>query len=327
MDLHPSLTWRPLETSDADDLQRLFNAVEEADAQPFRMSLDEVVEDLGETWRDLAHESIVGIDEDGVARAWMLLTAPPEDATERRVYLDGGVDPELRGRGIGRTVASWGIDRAHELLARRGSGDGVPWRVGVVVGTESTGTTHLYERLGFGALRHYANLRRDLDAPLVDAPAADGIVLSQWGPQDEEEVRLAHNAAFADHWGSQPSSPERWLTGRSTFAAGWSLVARDTAREGSPVVGYLRSDRFPDDWPAQGFTSGYVHLLGVVREGRGRGIASLLLTRALELFREDGMEAGTLGVDTANPTGAYRLYERLGFRVYHSEVLLGVSGT
>lgn len=326
MDLHPSLVWRPLVGADASALLRLFNDVEEADAQPFRMSLGEVVEDLGEAWRNLADESVVGLDAGGTPRAWMLLTAPPDDETERRVYLDGGVDPEWRGRGIGRTVARWGIDRAHELLASRGSGDGLPWRIGVVIGSNDARTAELYARLGLTDLRHYASLRRDLGTPPEPVPTPDGISITTWAEADEEDVRLAHNAAFADHWGSQPVNSARWLTGRTMFVAEWSLVARDTAREGNPVVGYLRSDKFPEDWPAQGFTSGYVHLLGVVREGRGRGIASLLLTRALERYRADGMEAGTLGVDTANPTGAYRLYERLGFRVFHSEVLLGIAG-
>ncbi|MGP7961098.1 GNAT family N-acetyltransferase [Sanguibacter sp. A247] len=326
MDLHPDLLWRPLVAADAPALLRLFNDVEEADAQPFRMSLDETVEDLGEPWRNLALESIVGLDADGTPRAWMMLTAPPDDETERRVYLDGGVDQRWRGRGIGRTVARWGIDHAHALLASRGSGDGIPWRVGVVIGSDDARTARLYTRLGFADLRHYASLRRDLDTDLAPAAPPAGITVTTWADADEDDVRLAHNAAFADHWGSQPMSLERWLAGRTTFVPGWSLVARDTTREGSPVVGYLRSDKYPEDWPAQGFTSGYVHLLGVVREGRGRGIASLLLTRALERFRADGMEAGTLGVDTANPSGAYRLYERLGFRVFHSEVLLGVSG-
>ena len=34
---------------------------------------------------------------------------------------------------------------------------------------------------------------------------------------------------------------------------------------------------------------------------------------ALLGFREDGMEYACLGVDSENPTGANRIYERLGF--------------
>ncbi len=34
---------------------------------------------------------------------------------------------------------------------------------------------------------------------------------------------------------------------------------------------------------------------------------------ALRAFRDDGLEYACLGVDSESPTGANRLYERLGF--------------
>jgi ribosomal protein S18 acetylase RimI-like enzyme len=38
-----------------------------------------------------------------------------------------------------------------------------------------------------------------------------------------------------------------------------------------------------------------------------------LITATLELLREQSFEQAALGVDAENPTGALRLYERLGF--------------
>jgi ribosomal protein S18 acetylase RimI-like enzyme len=48
-------------------------------------------------------------------------------------------------------------------------------------------------------------------------------------------------------------------------------------------------------------------------EWRGRGVATQLLVGALESYRYEGLDYAALGVDSDNPTGAYRLYESLGF--------------
>lgn len=325
MQLHPDLTWRAVTPADAPALLRLFNAVEEADAQPYRMALPEVEDMLAEPWRDLARDTVLGVDATGTPRAYMTLVAPPGDTSEKRVFLDGGVEQEWRGRGVGRTLIAWALARSAEMLA--GTSADVPWRVGVICGTEDERSQRLFTRAGLAPLRWYASLKRDLADPLPDVLVPDGIRLAEWTPGDDEEVRQAHNAAFADHWGSQPMSAEDWASGRTMFAPGWSLVARDTTQPGEPVVGYLLSDRFEEDWPAQGFTSGYLSRLGVLRSQRGRGLATALLAEALHRIAADGLEAATLGVDTANPTGAFRLYESLGFVEYHGEVLYAVTST
>lgn len=325
MNLHPSLRWRAIAPEDAPALLALVNSVEEADGRPYRMSLAELEDDLGAPWRDLGADTVVGLDEDGTPRAWTELLAPPDDVTERRVFVFGGVHPRWRGRGVGRTLVAWALERAHTLVASHLAGGHVPWRIGAFLGVDDVAAVRLFERAGLTPLRHYAMLRRDLSMPIPAVLEPDGVVVEPWTPDAEEDARLAHNAAFADHWGSQPQSAERWLEQRWAFAPGWSLVARDTHREGAPVVGYLMSERLPDDWPAQGFTSAYVDIVGVVREARGRGVASLLLARAMALYAADGIEYATLSVDTANPTGAFQLYERLGFEAYFRRVHLAVT--
>ena len=60
---------------------------------------------------------------------------------------------------------------------------------------------------------------------------------------------------------------------------------------------------------------GFVRWLGVRADWRGRGIGLALLSRAFREFHERGeRNASSLHVDTDNPTGATRLYERAGMR-------------
>jgi mycothiol synthase len=60
---------------------------------------------------------------------------------------------------------------------------------------------------------------------------------------------------------------------------------------------------------------GWVTLLGVRADSRGRGIAAALLRDAFAGFAARGTRTILLAVDAANPTGATALYERLGMDV------------
>ena len=48
---------------------------------------------------------------------------------------------------------------------------------------------------------------------------------------------------------------------------------------------------------------------------RGRGVAGAVIAAALAAAAADGCARAALDVDTENTTGAFALYERVGFRV------------
>ncbi len=60
---------------------------------------------------------------------------------------------------------------------------------------------------------------------------------------------------------------------------------------------------------------GWVDQLGVLAPARGRGIGAALLRRSFAMFAGRGLRRALLSVDAENPTGATRLYERVGMRV------------
>jgi GNAT superfamily N-acetyltransferase len=67
--------------------------------------------------------------------------------------------------------------------------------------------------------------------------------------------------------------------------------------------------------------SGWVKDVAVRESERGRGIAASLLRRGFAEFARRGVPRVGLKVDAANPTGAIRLYERLGFVTERREQL------
>lgn len=315
------LRWRPLTPQDVPALTRLVTRIEEADAEPFRTSQDEVDEKFEGGWKDHARDTLAGVDADGELRAWAQVNQPPGDTTVVRAYLDGGVDPAWRGRGIGREVLAWEIDRARQLLAA--TGKDVPGRIGGFASEQATATIALLQAGGLTPIRVYSEMRRPLGTDLPDVAAPDGVRIVPWSQDRDDDVLAAHNEAFASHWGSEPQTVESWRAGRSQFAPAWSLLAVDDATD--EVAGYLLSGRYEQDWELAGHSSGYVELLGVRPAWRRRGIAPALLAAVMARLAQDGIEYAEIGVDTENLSGALGLYTALGFAPFHRSSLYTIE--
>jgi len=160
---------------------------------------------------------------------------------------------------------------------------------------------------GFSHSRTFLRMSIDLSggvAPFRD-PSAIAIRPHRLGIDD----RAAHatiEASFAEHFGFSPRPFELWWaqhTKHERFDPGYWLHAWD----GDKIAGSLLAYDFLD--------LGFVREIGVREEYRGRGIASGLLLRAFAAFHTRGQNLVVLGVDSANQTGAQRLYERLGMHV------------
>jgi ribosomal protein S18 acetylase RimI-like enzyme len=85
----------------------------------------------------------------------------------------------------------------------------------------------------------------------------------------------------------------------------WHLAEVDGALAGVAIC--LEGKRRDDP-------TGWVSLLGVRREFRGRGIGEALLRSAFADFYRRGYRKVSLGVDASSLTGADRLYRRAGMR-------------
>lgn len=316
----PGLSWRPLVREDATDLTRLVQATQEADGLDFRLSEAEAAEIFDSPTLDPQRDTIVGLDDAGVMRAWVIVSTFSGDATLVRAINDGGVHPRWRGRGVGTELIAWGTGRARQLLVE--SGKDAPGRICQYLDERQRDADRAFRAAGYSPMRYYSELRRPLDDSVPEVGTLTGVRIEAW-PTEDDEVRLAHNEAFADHWGSQPRSAADWSSSRAMFAAPWSFVAReeDTGR----VVGYVNVDKYEHDWEVAGYSSGYVHLLGVLRDRRGQGIAKALLATTMRAQRGDSIEFVELGVDTENPSGAQGLYAALGFEAFRTEMMVSIE--
>ena len=173
-----------------------------------------------------------------------------------------------------------------------------------------------FARLGFSPSRHSYRMEIDLGGTEREPVWPDGIAVRTATSSDHRAVHEAVVEVWRDtndhyddtfeewaHWNVEPESydPDLWfLAHADDELAGFSICRQDDVDS----------------------NAGYVGLLGVRRPWRRQGLGEALLLRSFAEFRQRGYTRGILGVDASSPTGATRLYERAGMRVYRDTVFL-----
>ncbi|SEE03320.1 GNAT family N-acetyltransferase [Ruania alba] len=302
------LTWRPVHQGDAAALFMLWQRIEEHDDPPYRSTREELDESFVTQWTDLTENSIAGFDSTGRLCAFGLVSVPPDDAGPVRVFLDGGVCPDHRHRGVGSAILEWQIERARGVLTETGNGSGT-----IVVHVED-GMDHsadLVRRYGFSEAGYHTEMRRDLALELPEVAVLRPLSVEPWTMELDDQIRLAHNEAFGSH--AQAQSATVWTEGRTYFVPEWSFLVLDRTTDRAQVAGYLLASKYEQDWETLGWSEGYVDMLGVRAPWRGRRIATTLLVRAMRAFAESGMEYAALGVDHATRQDSLGLFDKLGF--------------
>lgn len=173
-----------------------------------------------------------------------------------------------------------------------------------------------FTALGFGPSRHSYRMEIDLNGGTRGPSWPDGIAVR--GIHGDEH-RLAYDAVV-EVW-QDTSDPmdetfdewAHWTIRSETFDPSlWFL-----AFAGDDLAGFSLCKQSSID-P----TAGYVATLGVRRPWRRQGLGEALLLHSFAAFAERGWTRGTLGVDASSPTGATRLYERAGMRIYRDTLFL-----
>ena len=315
----PGAAWRPMVEADAPAYARLCEACRAVDGGT-EVVTDEIARrELTDPRAPMATNTACLAAEDGELIAYAVVHERLEAARARRVFLWGLTHPARRGRGIGAALVAWAEARGREILAVQPAD--LPRLLEVFRDEAVTDAVELHQRFGFRPVRWYHDMRRDLGEPIPPEPELPGLRIAAWEPAWQERVRLVHNEAFADHWGSEPIPADvfgRDFVGDPRFRGDLTFLVLDGDEVAGCAVNYVAED----DWAATGVKEGWIGQLGVRREWRKRGIATALLVRSMAAFRAAGLEAASLGVDAENPTGAVGIYERVGFRPYKRFVRL-----
>lgn len=313
------LRWTHLTADTTPQWAELTNLLAKVDGTEEFYESEDLVEELEESGFDPATDSWAVWDGSRlVAYAQLRVGASLNDEGAVRCQLGGGVHPDWRGRGIGRELIARQEARAAELAAQRHAGAPFFYRTSGEL--EGSATRRLLTHMGYAVARHFNSLTRPLPGASVVVPDLDGVTLRRPVDADSPAVRATHNAAFADHWGSAPMTDESWHDYWSARAQRRqvSTIAVDDRGE---VLAYVLAGQ----WTPREL---YVAAVGTAPAARGRGLAAACLTRTITLASESGdYDKVDLDVDSESPTGATRLYERVGFTLARTTAAMQKDAT
>jgi ribosomal protein S18 acetylase RimI-like enzyme len=211
------------------------------------------------------------------------------------------------------------LDQVVTRIAQRAAERGLPSLVargGTIASEEEY--VELLRAAGFEFVKRYARMRRALASvePAPDLPP--GVLVRPVRHDDDAEMRAFHDTldtAFRDTPDYLPSTYEAYQERVAAMPSiewdEWFVAEVDGA-----VAGILQSSGQVAEQD-----EGWVKYLAVRKEFRGRGVGRVLLSTAFHTYAAKGRQAVGLGVDTTNPTGAYRLYESVGMHpVYEADI-------
>ncbi|NKX49747.1 GNAT family N-acetyltransferase [Arthrobacter deserti] len=301
------LRWRALTPADTEAWYGLVRRMAEADRPVWSETREDLAEYLASPDNDPALTTLAGFDGGGTLRAAGRVAAGPGSAV---AHTWGGVDPLWRRRGTGSAVYAWQRECQRRRFAAAGTAGGV---LRTLAEERNAGHNALLRSAGAAVVRYFTEMTRPLTGPVPDLPLPAGYSFATLDPEDSEPVRLAHNEAFAGHWGSEPRDRRRWaVTGRQPqLKPEWSMSVVETAT--GRTAAYQLASFDPEYRLQSGYDEGFTDLLGVRPGWRGRGLAQPLLAEAMRRFKAGGMAHAGLGVDTANASGALALYLRMGY--------------
>jgi mycothiol synthase len=149
--------------------------------------------------------------------------------------------------------------------------------------------------------RQLEMVRPNLDA-LPELRVPEGCGLRTYLPGDEAHWARIMNDCIGAGWTVARCREE--LVQRPEFrAGGWYFATVDRAPQATATAWQKRDDEE---------TLGYVHMVGVARECRGRGLGELVTLATLHWFRDHGFRRAMLHTDDWR-VPAIGLYLKLGF--------------
>ncbi len=245
-------------------------------------------------------DHLLAQDADGVLVGYAALDTRPGRPTA-----EFAVHPDHRRRGTGAALAD-------ALVERVGAGLWV-WAHG-----EHPGALALAERHGMRRGRELWQFRRGLDEPSAHRPMPDGLHLRMFVPgRDEAAVVEVNNRAFAWH-PEQADWDVEQLTLREDepwFDPAGFLLAVDSAGR---LLGFHWTKVHPDG-------VGEVYVLGIDPDAQGSGLGSALIAAGLEHLAARGLAEVLLYTESDNDA-AVRMYEKVGFRHHHTDVVFRYEG-
>lgn len=234
-----------------------------------------------------------------------------EETSDRVLAFIGWTHPEVYDLPVGSALVAWSESRLREVAAAH------PTDRGQVLQTwaeelERHKTREICDA-GFEVTQTYTLMTRSLADPIPECPLPAGLEFRPVTGADKRRVWEADQEAFRDHVGFAPGTEQDFeeFADRPNFEPElWKVVF-----DGDEIVGQVLNYFDAEENALLGVERGWTEWISTQRPWRGKGVAKAAITESMRMFRDMGMVEVALEVHTTNPTGAYQLYEGLGYRV------------
>jgi mycothiol synthase len=233
-----------------------------------------------------------------LGRAWVALDGDDRVigyATLEDAYVEVWPHPDHRGGAVAGALL--------DAVTRQGG------RLETIVPDAAQDLVSLYALRGWKRTREVVRMQKDVSAEGPAPHWPEGISVRTYADADASAVHELLVEAFAAS--TEEVLPfarwHPWMTKDPGFDPGAWLLAE----AGAELAGVCLCWR-----------EGWVKDLAVRPSWRGRGLGEALLRAAFAEFHHRGLETVGLKVDSDNPTGAVRLYERVGMTRDRTYIML-----
>jgi mycothiol synthase len=167
------------------------------------------------------------------------------------------------------------------------------------------------EEYGFTPVRHWFQMKMDLsDYNGILHYKEDGPVLSTFSLDETILLHELFEDVFSDHFDYHPTSLEDFKKRfqRESFDPSlWFLLKKE-----ADPIGFIMCT--VNDEPGLG----EITHLGVRKDCRNKGYATILLHHAFTILKERGMTSAALSVDSESLTDANIVYQKAGMHIHRS---------
>ena len=310
--LPPTFTARPPTMDDVQIVVDLYNVI--------NMHLlgkeTDTVEDLTREWEDpdwdVKDSALLVFDQNERLVAFAEVGHPRELPV--RPFIGVELHPEHEDGELGDSLLAWAENTAQRVLGMTPE----TAKVTFVTDMLPSHSKHraLFERHGYSTWgQQWEKMLIEMSeepAPVVFPPGIQIVTATDY--KDFRAIYDARQASFKDHRGYVERDPEKgfktwqhWALGDPKHDPSLWFIAMD----GDTIAG-LNLCR-PEASDAE--DEGYVGLLGILADYRGRGLGKALLKHSFREFWLRGKRKVSLWVDGSSITGANHLYTGVGMHV------------
>lgn len=303
-----SLSFRHPVPDDLETMTRIMNRSRKETAYHRDITLAEVnVETFEDTDYDTEGAWLVFDGEEAIAYAIAVVEKSRQEAGLDDGVIEIDVVPERRGEGVEEELIRLAIEYLKGRGVRRATARAEqtePWKQHLLLGSDFSSVRHFYRMVcrGSGALP---------ERGLPPGTTVSHRMLKDLTDAEVEEFSEVINDTFVDHFEFAPEPSWRWIKWRDACEEPWMVAL---AKSGPRNVALCITEDSRSFNAEQGVRSGWIEVLGVRKDQRGKGIGTAMLVDGMNWLRGMGHDTVHIGVDAENAR-ALGLYKSVGFVV------------